>query len=89
MRLCLSLIFPDFISPPVNVQDDHDNTDSVLVGNFLVPGFVSFWPEYFIIICELGLISFFEITFPLFLFGLEGKVFMVPSPIVEIVVVEP
>ena len=87
MSLSDSLILPDTISPPVNVEDDEGDSSHIFPWNLIMPRFICIRPDNFIIVGEFSLISFLEIFLPDLLLGLNGTVLVVPPPVVVVVVV--
>jgi hypothetical protein len=88
--MCLSyaLIFSDLVGSPVDVQYQQPKAYDVLEGSLLAPRLVLIRPGNIAIIGKFRLISFFEIFLPQLLLTLDRVVLEVPSPIVEVVVVE-
>ncbi len=88
MYLCNSSILPYAIRPPIDVKEEECESQSILIGHLVLPGLVLLRPCNFTIVEEFGLVSLLEITLEDLLLGLQGEILMIPSPIVEVVVVK-
>ena len=88
MCFCDSVFFSLPVSPPADVEEKECASDGVLEWYLVTPRFVLFGPCDFVVVGELCFISLVEILFEDLLFGLEGGVFVVPAPVVEVVVIE-
>ena len=88
MRLSQSFSLPDPIRPPIDIQHNQRQSQPVMGGVRIPPGFVIIGPCNFGVVGEFRLIAFFELLFPLDGFGLRLVIFVVPAPIVVVVVVE-
>ena len=84
-----SFVLPDPIGPPVHVEDDEGNASRIFVGNLIVPRFIGVRPHNFVVVGKLSLITLLEIFFPDLLLCLNGVVFVISPPVVEVIVVIP
>ena len=87
--MCLSdsLILPNTISPPIDIEDDEGDSSHILPWNFIVPRLVSIRPDDFIVVGKFCLISLLEIFLPDLLLSLNGAVLVISPPIIVVVVV--
>ena len=89
MCFYVALFFSLAVCSPVDVKNDHNGSNSILVGDLAIPRFVLTGPSNFAIIRKLSLIPRFELLLKYLLLALDGRVFVVASPIVEVVIVKP
>lgn len=89
MRLHDSLVFPDAVGPPVDVEQQQRKAQGVLIGHLVVPGLVLLRPCDVTIVDELGLVALLELALEQLLLGLHWEVLVEPAPVVPVVVAEP
>ena len=88
--MCLgdSLIFPNPVSAPIDIEDEKGEANGILVRNLIFPRLILLGPSNIAVVGELRLISLFELTLKHLLFGLQWEIFVVSAPVVEVVIVE-
>jgi hypothetical protein len=88
MSFSISVVLSFTVSPPINVEYNNGGTDCILIGYLCFPGFILSWPDNFAIIRKFGFISRFEFLLENLLLSLYDSIFIVTSPVIEVVVVE-